>query len=175
MIKCQNGRSMYNDIVCSQARDIFRHAEHRDELYVAIEKERDELRQQKACLIADRYDRFQGRHHSFVSVSRATATPPWGGASSSSGPGALAKEEVVTQGSCPPSPLHSFQQFVSPEIAQHTHAQATQTDQTDYVSPLQHTHAPDFVFQSSQASQTLEQHTHMHQILFSEITSITNA
>ena len=32
--------SMYNDIVCSQARKIFRHTEHRDELYVTIEKER---------------------------------------------------------------------------------------------------------------------------------------
>ena len=118
------------------------------------------MRQQQACLIADSYDRLQGRHHSVVSVSRATATPPWGGTSSSSGPGALAKEEVVTQGSRPPLLLYSFQQSVSPEIAQHTHAQATQTDQTDYVSPLQHTHAPDFVFQSSQASQTLEPHTH---------------
>ena len=33
--------SMYNDIVCSQARKISRHTEHRDELYVTIEKERD--------------------------------------------------------------------------------------------------------------------------------------
>ena len=121
----------------------FLHTEHRDELYVTIGKERDELRQQQACLIADRYDRFQGRHHSFVCVSRATATPPWGGTSSSFGPGALAKEEVITQGSRPPLPLYAFQQqFVSQEIAQH----ARQTDQTDFVIPVQRTHAPHFCF-----------------------------
>ena len=120
------------------------------------------MRQQKAGLIADRFDKSRGRHYSFVFVSRATATPPCGGASSSSCPGALDKEEV-SQGSHSPLPLYSFQQqFVSQEIAQH----AQQTDQTDFASPVQHTHAPDFVSQSSQASQTLEQHTHAPDLVF---------
>ena len=121
--------------------------------------------------MADRFDKSRGRHYSFVSVSRAAATPPWGGTSSSSCPGALDREEV-TQGSRSPLPLYSFQQqFASQEIAQH----AQQTDQTDFVSPVQHTHAADFVFQSSQAPQTPEQHTHAPDYVFQWFTSITNA
>ena len=70
--------SMYDDNVCSQARKIYRHTEHRDALHVTIVKERDDLRQQKASLIASRYEQLQGRHHSsFVCVSQATAMPSW--------------------------------------------------------------------------------------------------
>ena len=55
--------SMYNDIACTQARKIGRHTEHRDELDVIIEKERGELRQEKAALLARRYEQFQAIIH----------------------------------------------------------------------------------------------------------------
>ena len=93
---------------------------------VSQQIERDDLRQQKSSLIASRYEQFQGRHHSsFVLVSWATATPPWGGTSSSSGPGALAEEEVNMQGSCPP--LYLFQPLsVQSLSSMHMHMQHRQ-------------------------------------------------